>query len=93
MMIRSAGDLGRLVKAERLRRNLTQGELASLHGTTQRWISMVESGKDATRLGAALRLLTTLGVELEPRPIHDATKPPSALSGIVTAHGGRRRGG
>lgn len=90
MPIRSAADLGQLVRAERLRRNLTQAQLAALHGTTQRWISMVESGKDATRLGAALRLLGTLGLVLEAResgaPRGPATPRASSLAAIVAAH-------
>ena len=87
MSIRSAADLGQRVRAERLRRGLTQAQLAALHGTTQRWISMVEGGKDATRLGSALRLLSTLGLILEVRPRSDAgPKAGSTLGGILAAH-------
>lgn len=95
MPIRSATDLGRLVKAERLRRGLTQAQLATLHGTTQRWISLVESGKDATRLGAALRLLGTLGVVLDARPAAMPGARParveSGLDAIVAAHASKAR--
>lgn len=93
MLVRSSADLGRLVRAERLRLGLTQAQLASRHGTTQRWISMVESGKDATRLGAALRLLATLGVALETRvsaPAASGKDEGSGLAGIVAAHSSAR---
>lgn len=98
MSIRTAADLGRLVRAERTRQGLTQAQLAARHGTTQRWISLVESGKDATQLGPALRLLATLGITLEPRPAGIAES--RVLDDIVTAHlpgpprapKGRRRG-
>ena len=93
MPVRSAADLGQLVRAARLRRNLTQAQLAALHGTTQRWISQVESGKDATQLGPALRLLTTLGVVLEAQqaPTVASTKAGFVLGDIVEAHVTKQR--
>jgi HTH-type transcriptional regulator/antitoxin HipB len=87
MPIRTAADLGKLIRAERLRQHLTQAQLAARHGTTQRWISLVEGGKDATQLGPVLRLLRTLGIVLEPRA---ESAQSSTLDDILAAHSSRR---
>ena len=98
MRVRNAAEFGQLVRSERLRQALTQAQLAARHGATQRWISLVEGGKDATQLGPALRLLRTLGMSLEARPLARSPTKTSTLSDVVAAHllvpsGARKRRG
>lgn len=63
-LIRTSNDIGRIVREARLRKSLTQAEVAHALGVTQKWISTVEGGKDTAPIGAVLRLLDSLGVGL-----------------------------
>lgn len=58
-------EVGRSFKLARLRAGLTQGEVASLMGVTQPWVSKVE--KSARQLGIveAWKLAEILDVDLE----------------------------
>ena len=64
MWARTAAEIGKIIRAARLRRKLSQAELARLLGTTQAWISEVEKGKDTAQIGLVLRALNRLGVRL-----------------------------
>ena len=64
MRIRTARDVGILIKEARNRRGLSQAALAKLMNTTQTWISWIENGKPTAEIGAVLLALTTLGVEI-----------------------------
>lgn len=64
MYIRSAADLGKIIRAYRLYAKLTQAQLASLVGTTQDWISQIERGKETAEVGLVLLTLNTLKVSL-----------------------------
>lgn len=88
--IRTSTDIGRLVREARLRRGLTQAEVASALGVTQKWISHIEGGKDTAPVGSVLRLLNALDVCLTtmrnvpddanaafPSPTHHADTGPS----------------
>lgn len=63
-VIRSPNQLGSLIQSERLRRGLTQKELAELSGIGQKTISHTESGNSGTKLKTVFSLLATLGLEL-----------------------------
>ncbi|MEO3937543.1 helix-turn-helix domain-containing protein [Dermatophilaceae bacterium Soc4.6] len=65
MRLRTATDVGDLVRDARRAMGLTQGELARQAGVTSRWLSGLEDGKDRVDLGPALRVLDLLGVSLE----------------------------
>jgi y4mF family transcriptional regulator len=64
MWARNTAEIGKIIRAARLRRKLSQAELAHLLGTTQAWISEVEKGKDTAQIGLVLRVLTQLNVRL-----------------------------
>lgn len=64
MRIRTARDIGMLVKEARARRGLSQAALARMINTTQTWVSWVENGKPSAEIGNVLLALTTLGVEM-----------------------------
>ena len=64
MKIRTARDIGILIKEARNRRGLSQAALAKLMNTTQTWVSWIENGKPTAEIGNVLLALTTLGVEM-----------------------------
>jgi transcriptional regulator with XRE-family HTH domain len=64
MWARTPAEIGKIIRAARLRRKLSQAELARLLGTTQAWISEVEKGKDTAQVGLVLRTLTQLDIRL-----------------------------
>ena len=65
MYVKTAGDIGRLIREGRTRAGMSQTELASRFGTTQSWISEVENGKETAEIGKVLRVLSYLGIELD----------------------------
>ena len=66
--IRSAGQLGALIREERVRRNLTQQELADLTGTGQKTISRIENGNEGATLETVFRLLAVLQLQIQFSP-------------------------
>jgi HTH-type transcriptional regulator / antitoxin HipB len=62
--VRSAKQLGPLIKNERILRDLSQQELSDLTGMGQKTISHVENGKEGTKLETVFRLLAALDLEL-----------------------------
>ncbi len=69
--IRSASQLGALIREERKRRELSQQELAGMAGIGQKTISAIENGSEGATLETAFRLLATLNLEvaLSPRAL------------------------
>jgi y4mF family transcriptional regulator len=61
-------ELGRLLRAERRAQGLTQEKLAMAAGTGTRFVGDLERGKPTCRVGETLRVIATLGLELELRP-------------------------
>ncbi len=53
--------LGRRIKLARLRRNLSQGELAERVGVTRKTFIALETGKETVNIGALVKVLTVLG--------------------------------
>lgn len=66
--IRSADQLGALIREERLRRNLTQQELAHLTGTGQKTISRIENGNEGATLETVFKLLAVLQLQIRFSP-------------------------
>lgn len=64
-MIRSPGQLGNLIHQARLKRGMTQKELADLIGTYQKTISTIENGSPGAKLGTMFSLLATLDLDLQ----------------------------
>ena len=57
--------LGKIIRTERKKRNLTQTALGDLSGTSINFISQIEGGKDSAQIGKVLKVLQILGVQLE----------------------------
>lgn len=57
-------DLGAAIRAERKRQKLTQTELANLCAVSLCFISNLENGKATAELEKALKVLSTLGLDI-----------------------------
>lgn len=62
--IRTAEDLGRLIRDQRKHQGLRQTDLAAIIGASHVFVGDVEKGKPTVQLGRVLRLLDELGLEL-----------------------------
>lgn len=67
--IRSARDLGRLMRSHRKSRGWTLQQLAGFANVSMRFLSELERGKETAEIGKALHALRLLGLEvvLSPR--------------------------
>jgi HTH-type transcriptional regulator/antitoxin HipB len=63
----NAEQLGALIRRRRRELGLTQTEVAEIANTNLRLLSELERGKPTARLENVLRVLTTLGIDLEAR--------------------------
>lgn len=66
--VRSAEDLGRLVRAHRKQRKLTLETISGLGKLSTRFLSEFERGKETAELGKVLQALRTLGLEVVVKP-------------------------
>jgi Predicted transcriptional regulators len=55
-----ADELGKIIKKVRMKRGLTQQELAMQTNTSTKFISNVENGKDTAHIGKVLLLIRVL---------------------------------
>lgn len=62
--IPSAAILGNHIRAARLRKGLTQRDLAKLLHCSLRWITEVENGKDTAQIGKVLSLCQFLDLKV-----------------------------
>ena len=67
-VVRSAEDLGRLVRAHRKQRKLTLETISGLGNLSTRFLSEFERGKETAELGKVLQALRTLGLEVMVQP-------------------------
>jgi HTH-type transcriptional regulator/antitoxin HipB len=67
-IVRLPSQLGALIQSERLRRNITQQQLASLIGKHQKTISAIENGSEGTKLGTLLSVIAVLDFDLQVIP-------------------------
>ena len=65
MKIRTAADLGALIRERRFKLGMDQSDLAEKAGTSRKWIVEVEQGKQRAEIGLVLRTLKALGVSLD----------------------------
>jgi HTH-type transcriptional regulator/antitoxin HipB len=65
MLLASPQVLGDAIRAERKRQGLTQQRLADVAGVSPRFLIELEHGRPTVGLGLTLRVLATLGVDLE----------------------------
>ncbi|MBM4226733.1 MAG: helix-turn-helix transcriptional regulator [Gammaproteobacteria bacterium] len=63
-------ELGRRVRLRRKGVSLRQQELAALAGVGTRFIGELEKGKETLEIGRVLRVLETLGLELDVHERH-----------------------
>lgn len=66
-VIHNAEQLGKLIRRRRRELGLTQTEVAEVANTNLRFLSELERGKPTARLENVMRVLATLGIELEAR--------------------------
>ena len=59
---KTAGEIGKLIQAERKRQGVTQLQLAGLAGTGIRFISDLENGKGTIQMQKLLKVVQTLGL-------------------------------
>ncbi len=67
-IVRLPSQLGALIQTARLRRNMTQQQLASLIGKQQKTISAIENGSEGTKLDTLLRVIAILDLDLQVIP-------------------------
>jgi len=64
MNIRSAKELGALVRSRRQQHDWTQADLAGKVGVSALWVSQLERGKSTAQVGLILRTLKVLNLTL-----------------------------
>jgi len=64
MEIRTAKDIGALIRDQRKKQKLDQAELAEKVGVNRRWVLEVERGKPRAEIGLVLKTLDALGLAL-----------------------------
>lgn len=65
--IKDAKQLGSLIRSRRLELGLTQTDVADVANANLRFVSELERGKPTARLETVMRVLASLGIELEAR--------------------------
>lgn len=76
-VVRSSTQLGRLLREARSARGLSQRELASLAGCSQRFLSELERGKSTAEIGKVFDVLEALEL------LVDVTSSQDAVSSLV----------
>jgi transcriptional regulator with XRE-family HTH domain len=67
-IVESTDDLARLVRARREELGITQETLANLSGLDRSFVGMFERGTRTGSFGLVLKLVHTLGMDIEVRP-------------------------
>lgn len=67
MAIRQMTDLGAAVRAERLRRRLSQAALAAQAGVSREWLGRLENGAPRLEADKVLNVMGVLGFAVLPR--------------------------
>jgi HTH-type transcriptional regulator/antitoxin HipB len=65
--IQSPRQLGEVIRGRRLELGMTQTEVAEVANANLRFVSELERGKATARLENVMRILETLGIDLEAR--------------------------
>jgi HTH-type transcriptional regulator / antitoxin HipB len=91
MLIRTALDLGALIRDRRRSLGLDQQSLAERIGTNRRWVIEVERGKPRAEVGLVLKALAALGLEVAiGEPSGDAS-PTADIDAVIEAVRKRHR--
>lgn len=91
MLIRSAKDLGLLVRDRRKQLKLTQDELARRLGVGRLWVLQLERGKPTAQLGLVLAALNDLGIPLQIAPPEAKTRRDQTIDLDRIIHGSTGR--
>jgi len=67
-IIRSSKDLGHALRRKRLKKSMTQSDVAKRNGAKQNAISRIESGDMGRTVGLVFKVLGLLDLELVIRP-------------------------
>ena len=67
-IIRSPAQLGAQIQSARIKRGLTQQQLAQLISKQQKTISAIENGSPGTKLDTLLTVITVLDLDLQLMP-------------------------
>jgi HTH-type transcriptional regulator / antitoxin HipB len=100
MIAKNPRDVGLLMREQRRKLGLDQGELARRARVSRQWVIEVEQGKARAEVGLVLRALGVLGLTLDiqeerQRVAHDGAPAPIDLDAIIErarADGGGRAG-
>lgn len=65
--VETVADIGRLVRLERKRRNLTQADFAMLVGVGRRFVIDLERGKETVEAGKMMTVLVQCGLTVSIR--------------------------
>jgi HTH-type transcriptional regulator/antitoxin HipB len=69
MRIRTAVDIGALIRDRRIKLGLKQQALADKVGVSRQWLIEIEKGKPRAEIGLVLRTIEVLGISLATRDI------------------------
>lgn len=64
MRLRTARDVGAMIRDRRRAAGLSQAELAARAGVSKRWLAALEAGKPGAEMGLVLRTFAALGTDL-----------------------------
>lgn len=67
MQVKSARDLGLLIRSSRRKQRMTQAQLAATVGASRKWVIDLEAGKQTSDLRLVLRTLNAVGLDLDVR--------------------------
>lgn len=95
--LKTAADIGSLIRSRRKARGLGQAELAEMVGVSRRWLNQVEAGKPGASLSLVLNTLNALNVQIEVRADEEVPAAKGAnpvlspdIDNILRDHGGER---
>lgn len=91
MIIRTASDLGHLIRDHRRAAKITQERLAKRVGVSRQWIVDIERGKPTATLSLVLRTLNALGIRLDARTQDAPRNRPSIDLDAIIEHAKSRR--
>jgi y4mF family transcriptional regulator len=89
MNVRTARDLGLLLRRARERRQWSQAELAHAIGVSRHWVLAVEKGKPSAEVGLVLSALAALDLSIDVSGAAAPT-PDTAPSEHASREGGQR---
>lgn len=91
MIIRTALELGHLIRDRRRAAHMTQEQLAKRIGASRQWVVGIERGKPTAAVSLVLRTLNALGVRLDARP-QDAPRDRTSIDlNAIIEHAKSRR--